>query len=85
MYRGAIGSRPCLPAIDLPATGQNITRLRKAAGLSVRDLQELFGFASPQAVYKWQNGEALPTIEHLALLSRILEVPIEKLIIWRAE
>ena len=74
-----------LPVIDMTATGQNIVRLRKAAGLSVRDLQEMFGFASPQAVYKWQNGEALPTIEHLALLSRILEVPIEKLIIWRAE
>ena len=74
-----------LPVIDMSATGQNIVRLRKAAGLSVRDLQEMFGFASPQAVYKWQNGEALPTVEHLALLSRVLRVPIEELIVWRAE
>ena len=74
-----------LPVIDMSATGRNIVRLRKAAGLSVRDLQEMFGFASPQAVYKWQNGEALPIIEHLALLSRVLQVPIEELIVWRAE
>ena len=85
MHSEEISSRPCLPSIDLLATGQNIVRLRRAAGLAVRDLQEWFGFTTPQAVYKWQNGEALPTIEHLALLSRILQVPIEKIIVWRTE
>lgn len=32
------------PAIDLVTTGENIVRLRKARGLSVRDLQNWFGF-----------------------------------------
>ncbi len=38
------------PTINLMATGQNIVRLRKAAGLSVKDLQDIFGFATPQAI-----------------------------------
>ena len=52
-----------LPVIDMIGTGQNIARLRKQAGLSVRDLQDVFGFATPQAIYKWQQGVALPTID----------------------
>lgn len=45
-----------LPAIDMKKTGENINRLRKQAGLSVKDLQGIFGFATPQAIYKWQQG-----------------------------
>ena len=50
------------PTIDLAMTGANIVNLRKAAGLTVHDLQIAFGFNSPQAIYKWQNGTALPTL-----------------------
>lgn len=50
-----------MPTIDMVATGRNITRLRELAGLSVKNLAEIFGFATPQAVYKWQHGTALPT------------------------
>ena len=49
------------PVIDLVATGENITRLRKDRGLTVRDLQNWFGFEEPQAIYKWQKGKSLPT------------------------
>lgn len=42
-----------IPSIDMEATGRNITRLRQQAGLTVRDLQEIFGFTTPQAIYKW--------------------------------
>ena len=40
-----------MPTIDMAATGMNITRLRINAGLSVKDLADIFGFATPQAVY----------------------------------
>ena len=49
-----------MPVIDMVRTWQNIGRLRKQAGLSVKDLQDIFGFATPQAIYKWQQGAALP-------------------------
>lgn len=42
-----------LPTIDMIQTGKNINRLRKQANLSVKDLQNIFGFATPQAIYKW--------------------------------
>ena len=57
------------PTIDLMRTGANIVRLRKAAGLTVHDLQMVFGFNSPQAIYKWQNGAALPTVDSQLRLS----------------
>ena len=76
---------PTLPVIDIAATGENILRLRKTAGLTVRDLQEMFGFATPQAIYKWQSGGALPTLEHIAALSRVLGISIEEIIVWKAD
>lgn len=69
------------PTIDLVATGKNIVRLREESGLSVRDLQDIFGFATPQAIYKWQHGAALPTIDNLIVLSTIFKVSMEEIII----
>lgn len=70
-----------MPTIDLPMTGANIVRLRKAAGLSVRDLQQTFGFNSPQAIYKWQRGDALPTIDNLLVLAVLFRVRIDDILI----
>ena len=69
------------PTIDLTATGNNIKRLLKEKGISVRQLQEFFGFEQPQAIYKWQWGVCLPKIDHLFALSKILEVPIDKILV----
>ena len=70
-----------LPAIDMARTGQNIARLRKQAGLSVRDLQDVFGFATPQAIYKWQQGVALPTIDNLVVLAAVLQVRLDDILV----
>ena len=66
-----------LPTIDLAQTGANIVSLRKAAGLTVHDLQLVFGFNSPQAIYKWQNGAALPTVDNLIVLAALFHVRID--------
>ena len=73
-----------IPMIDLGATGRNIVRLRKEAGLSVKDLQRVFGFATPQAIYKWQQGLALPTIDNLVILAVILGVTMDDIIVIQA-
>ena len=70
-----------LPVIDMVRTGQNIGRLRKQAGLSVRDLQDIFGFATPQAIYKWQQGVALPTIDNLVVLAAVLQVRLDDILV----
>ena len=70
-----------IPTIDLVLTGINITNLRKSAGLSVHDLQMVFGFNSPQAIYKWQNGTALPTVDNLIVLAALLDVRIDDILV----
>ena len=72
------------PVIDPIATGKNILSLRKEKGLTVRDLQEFFGFEEPQAIYRWQYGKTLPSVDNLYALSSILEVPIERILVRAA-
>ena len=70
-----------LPVIDMIRTGQNIGRLRKQTGLSVKDLQDIFGFATPQAIYKWQQGVALPTIDNLVVFAAVLQVHMDDILV----
>lgn len=70
-----------MPAIDMVATGKNIMKLREAAGLTVRDLQDIFGFATPQAIYKWQHGTAMPTIDNLVVLAAVFAVPMDEIVV----
>ncbi len=70
-----------IPIIDMVRTGQNINRLRKAAGISVRELQDIFGFGTPQAIYKWQHGTALPTIDNLVVLAAVLGVKVDDVLV----
>lgn len=69
------------PMIDLVATGNNIRRLRLERGMSVRDLQHYFGFEEPRAIYKWQKGESLPTVDNLYALGNLFEVPMDQILV----
>ena len=69
------------PRIDMKATGRRIRWLRERQGMSVRELQEVLGFEQPQAIYKWQRGECLPTVDHLLMLSRIFGLPMQDLLV----
>lgn len=70
-----------MPVIDMVKTGQNIMNLRVAAGLSVKDLQDIFGFATPQAIYKWQHGTTLPTIDNLVVLASVFHVHMDDILV----
>ncbi len=70
-----------LPVINMAATGQNITRLREQAGLTVANLQQIFGFTTPQAIYKWQRGTALPTVDNLVILAAVLNTGINNILV----
>ena len=70
------------PVIDLAGTGRSIELHRRQAGLTVRDLQTYFGFEYPQAIYKWQHGECLPTVDNLLALARLLKVSMEDLLVY---
>lgn len=70
-----------LPMIDMVQTGKNIERLRKQKGYSVKNLQDAFGFATPQAIYKWQHGTCMPTVENLIALAFLFEVKVDDLLV----
>jgi transcriptional regulator with XRE-family HTH domain len=70
-----------LPTIDMVRTGKRITDLRVAAGMTVKDLQDIFGFATPNAIYKWQHGAALPTLDNLVILAAVFDVPLDDIIV----
>lgn len=72
-----------LPYIDLAETGLNIDRLRTEKGLSVKDIQEVFGFAAPQAIYKWIWGQCMPSIDNLVILASILGTTIDDIIVTK--
>ena len=69
-----------IPAINLKRTGENITRMRKEAGISVREMQIMFGFTNPQAIYSWQNGKSLPSVDNFIILAAILGTTIDEII-----
>ena len=71
----------CLPVINMTATGMNIAQLRKNAGMTVRDLQAVFGFANPQAIYKWQRGEAMPTLDNMIVLAAVFNVTVDEILV----
>ena len=74
-----------IPVIDMAATGRNIARLRIDAGITVKDLQDIFGFNTPQAIYKWQRGTALPTVDNLVALAAVFGVRIDDILVLQGD
>ena len=70
-----------LPTVNLAATGDNIVRLRRRTGLSVQDLQNIFGFSTPQAIYKWQRGVSLPTLDNLVVLAAVFGTTLDAIVV----
>ena len=71
-----------IPTINMEKTGQNIKRLRKQAGLSIKDIQYVFGFTTPQAIYKWQRGLSLPTVDNMVVLAALFDVKVDDILIF---
>ena len=72
-----------LPVIDMQATGRNIETLRRKNHLKVVDVQDFFDFNTPQAIYKWEKGRSLPSLENLVALARMFGCTIEDILVIR--
>ena len=73
------------PRIDVEATGKRIRELRKARGLTVGQLADFLCLLSEQAVYKWQRGDSLPTVDNLYALSKLFGVSVDAILVGVAE
>lgn len=70
-----------IPTINLIATGENINRIRLEAGIAVKDIQEVCGFTTPNAVYKWIHGQSLPTVDNLLILASMFNTTIDHILV----
>lgn len=79
--KGEALMKPIYLSIQQKETGENIRRLLKTNGYTVKDVQEVMGFENPQAVYKWLSGKSLPNLENLLILSKLLNISIENILV----
>ena len=74
-----------VPANDTEATGLKIRSWRIRNRYKIVDIQDVFDFNTPQAIYKWESGRSLPTIENLLALSMIFGCRVEDLIVLKGD
>ena len=70
--------------INVEKTGEKLKQVTREKGYDVKDLVALTGF-SPQAIYKWFNGRSLPSTDTLVILSKALDIEIDKLLVLDGE
>ena len=70
-----------IPTVNMIQTGNKIKMLREQSGLSVKELQTIFGFGTPQAIYKWQRGTAMPTLDNMIVLAAVFRVSIDEIVV----
>lgn len=65
--------------LDTKATGAKIKQLRTENHIKVSELAEMLS-SSENAIFKWQRGDSVPTIDNLIVLSVIFNTPIDEII-----
>lgn len=71
------------PDIDMERTGDCLRRRIYEAGFVVKDIQEYLHLSCPQPIYRWFKGRILPSVNHLFMLSKLLDVHMEDLLVQR--
>ena len=74
---------PMYLSIQQKETGKQIKKLLMENGYTVKDVQNAMGFENPQAIYKWQQGKSLPSVDNLYALGALFEVPMEDILVSR--
>lgn len=69
------------PIINMAATAANLKSFRIRSGYSVRELQGIFNFSTPQAIYNWEAGRDVPVIDNLIVLASVYGVTINDLVV----
>ena len=69
------------PVIDMAGTGQEIKRIMKMKGLTVKEVQKFLELNTPQSIYHWFDGRSLPTIDNLYALSELFQLPVDALLV----
>ena len=52
-------------AVDMKKTGAHMKKLFAEKNITVAEIQKNLKLKSPQTIYRWFYGAALPTVDHL--------------------
>ena len=70
------------PVIQGDKTGKRLREIRKKRNIRVPSVCAFMGGISEQAVYKWERGACLPSIDNLLALSHLYHVQIEDMLVY---
>ena len=72
-------------SLDMWMTGQVLNNKIRKRGYTVAEIQKELKLSCPQPVYRWINGQTMPSIDNLYRLSKLLKVHMEDLVIPRRD
>ena len=76
-----MANRIIYPNIDMQKTGRKLKRIIEAAGFTPRMIQEYLHLSCVQPIYRWYKGLILPSVDHLFMLSELLNVHMEDFLV----
>lgn len=62
-------------------TGEKIKTFIRKSSFSYEDIANELDLSSARVIYDWMNGFKMPNIEHLIVLSSLLQVQIEDILV----
>ena len=71
--------------IDIEKTGKHLKELCRQNGFTITDIQNVLYLKCPQSIYRWFNGETLPTVDHFIVLAYMMNLPVEELIVLKED
>ena len=71
--------------IDIEKTGKHLKELCRQNGFTVTDIQNVLYLKCPQSIYRWFNGETLPTVDHFIVMAYMMNLPVEELIVLKED
>lgn len=70
--------------IDTVATGINMKNMMKSKNMRTSDVQTIFGFRTPQAIFKWFRGDSMPTIDNMVIWADAFGVTIDDIVVRKS-
>ena len=76
-----MSQKPTYPNIDMQQTGRKLKHMIESAGYTPRIIQDYLHLSCVQPIYRWYKGKILPSVDHLLMLSELLNVHMEDLLV----
>ena len=77
--------KPSYPNIDMQRTGRKLKHMIESAGYTPRIIQDYLQLSCVQPIYRWYKGLILPSVDHLFMLSELLNVHMEDFLVKKNE